>query len=75
DTVEMKGEGFDVMIQEGQSVVRGQKLMSFSIDEIKKPRFRTTTAVIITNSSEYETIRILPEGEKLIEDVMFQVEG
>lgn len=73
DTVEMKGEGFDVLVKEGQSVVRGQKLMSFSMEAIKAAGYSPTTAIIVTNSNQFESIQLLEEGNKQIEDVMIQV--
>lgn len=73
DTVEMKGEGFDVLVKEGERVVRGQKLMSFSIDAIKKAGHPTTTAVIVTNSAQFESVLVLEEGNKQKEDVMMRV--
>lgn len=73
DTVEMKGEGFDVLVNEGQSVVRGQKLMTFSMDVIKEAGHPATTAVIVTNSNQFESVLVLEEGNKQKDDVMIRV--
>lgn len=73
DTVEMKGEGFDVLVKEGDRVVCGQKLMSFSMDAIKEAGYRATTAVIVTNSDQFESVLVLEEGNKQKEEVMIQV--
>lgn len=73
DTVEMKGEGFDVLVKEEEHVVRGQKLMSFSMDAIKRAGHPATTAVIVTNSAQFESVLVLEEGNKQKDDVMIQV--
>lgn len=73
DTVDMKGEGFDILVKEGQTVVRGQKLMTFSMDAIKEAGHPATTAVIVTNSDQFESILALEEGNKKIDEVILQV--
>lgn len=73
DTVEMKGEGFNILVKEGESVTRGQKMMSFSMDTIKKAGYQTTTAVIVTNTDHFESIRVVGEGNKQKEEEMIQV--
>lgn len=73
DTVEMKGEGFKVLVKAGESIVRGQKLMSFSIEGIKAAGYRPTTVVIVTNSDQFESIQVLGEGNKQIEDPLLHL--
>jgi glucose-specific phosphotransferase system IIA component len=73
DTVAMNGKGFDVFVKEGDSITRGQKLMNFSMDAIKEAGYRATTAVIVTNSDQYESVQVLEEGRKNKEEVMIQI--
>lgn len=73
DTVEMKGEGFSILVQEGDSVVRGQKLMTFSMEAIINAGHRTTTAVVVTNSQQYGSIHVFEEGKKQKDEVMMEV--
>lgn len=73
DTVAMNGTGFDVLVKEGESIVRGQKLMYFSMDAIKEAGYRATTAVIVTNSDQFESVLVLEEGNKHNDEVMIQV--
>ena len=73
DTVEMNGKGFDLLVHEGDSVTKGQKLMSFSMDAIKEAGYRTTIAVIVTNSDQFESIVVSEEGKKQLEEVIIQV--
>lgn len=73
DTVEMNGKGFDLLVHEGDSVTKGQKLMSFSMDAIKEAGYRTTIAVVVTNSDQFEAIVVSEEGKKQLEEVIIQV--
>ena len=58
DTVDMNGKGFEIFVKEGDEVVMGQPLMKFNIDLIKKAGYLATTAIIVTNSSEFSNIAL-----------------
>ena len=49
DTVNLKGEGFSILVKEGQIVSKGQAIMKFDLDFIKKSVPSTITPVIFTN--------------------------
>ncbi|MHC5227958.1 beta-glucoside-specific PTS transporter subunit IIABC [Enterococcus sp. LJL99] len=49
DTVNMKGEGFEVLVKEKQKVSKGDLLINFDIEKIKAAGFDPTTMIIITN--------------------------
>ena len=54
ETVNMKGEGFEAFVKEGDTVTKGQKLISFDIELIKEKAASTVTPVIITNGDAVE---------------------
>lgn len=62
DTVKMDGKGFEPQVSEGDAVKAGQVILKFSIDEIKKAGYSTTTAVLICNSDEYENFQVVKTG-------------
>ena len=62
DTVKMNGEGFKVLVAEGDQVKAGQKIMTFSLDKIKAAGFSTTTAVLLTNSDDYAGFKVVKTG-------------
>lgn len=62
DTVKMQGEGFEVLVSEGDAVKTGQRLMTFSIDKIKQSGYSTTTAVLLNNSDDYENFKVVKTG-------------
>lgn len=56
DTVELNGEGFEVLVSKDQEVKAGQPLVKFDLDAIKAKGYDLTTPVIITNSKSYQEI-------------------
>lgn len=52
DTVNLKGEGFKVVVKEGDQVSSGQLLMEVDWDYIKANAKSTITPIVITNSME-----------------------
>lgn len=58
DTVQLDGHYFNSLIQQGEHVTKGQKLVTFEIDKITQAGFSVVTPVIVTNTSDY--LDILP---------------
>lgn len=63
DTVNMKGDGFELFVSEGDRVKKGQKLISFDIEKIKAAGYSPVTAVLLTNSDDYPEFKIVKTGE------------
>jgi len=53
DTVKLKGQHFDVKVNEGEQISHGQLLIEFDLEAIQAAGYDTTTPVIVTNSSDY----------------------
>lgn len=49
DTVKLKGEGFLVLVKEGEKVTKGQEILKFDLVNIKKSVPSIVTPVIFTN--------------------------
>lgn len=62
DTVNMKGEGFELQVSKGDSVKAGQTLLVFDIGKIRAAGYSSTTAVLLSNSAGYPGFRILRTG-------------
>jgi len=56
DTVNMKGDGFTCLVNEGDAVKAGQALIKFDIAKIKKAGYNETVAVLLTNSDDLEEV-------------------
>ncbi len=52
DTVDMKGDGFEYMVKEGEKVAAGTPLIRFSKEKIKAAGHPATTVCIITEPGE-----------------------
>lgn len=74
DTVNMKGDGFELLVSEGDKVKAGQKLMNFDIEKIKGAGYSTTTAVLLTNSDDYPDFKIVKTGKTKQMEKLFTVE-
>lgn len=56
ETVNMKGEGFNSFVKEGDKVAKGDKLISFDIDLVNEKAESTIIPVIITNGDIVSSI-------------------
>lgn len=74
ETVSMKGEGFDVKVQEGQKVKAGDLLMTFSLDAINKAEgVSTVSAILVNNSDDLPKFELLHTGPGKAGDELFKV--
>lgn len=64
DTVKLNGKGFTPKVQQGAKVKKGDLLLEFDINLIKKEGYSTVTPVIITNSDDYADV--IPTDAKQI---------
>lgn len=56
DTVELKGEGFTRIAEEGEGVKKGDLLMEVDLEKLKEGGKPTVTPIIITNMDKVEKI-------------------
>lgn len=56
NTVDLNGEGFKAFVKQGDSVTKGDKLISFDKVAIENAGYSSQTMVIITNGSNYNQI-------------------
>jgi len=62
DTVELKGKGYELFVQTGDHVQKGQLLFRFDMQAITAAGYTLTTPVIVTNSSRFARIEPLISG-------------
>ena len=63
DTVELKGEPFDITVKEGQEVKGGQSLGTMDIDQIKKAGKDPVVIMTVTNKETVKDMKLLQSGE------------
>lgn len=63
DTVDMNGDGFEVKVKDDQVIHCGDLLMRFDPEKIKQADHSTTSALIVSNSSEFAAVDVLQNGD------------
>jgi PTS system D-glucosamine-specific IIC component len=58
DTVNLKGEGFEALIKQDDTIEQGQELLRFDLDFIKENATSTITPIVFTNLAEGEYVEI-----------------
>lgn len=58
ETVNLKGAPFKAHVQNGQSFKKGDLLLEFDIDAIKKAGCEIQTPVLVTNANDYENLTV-----------------
>lgn len=71
DTVQLEGKYFKSSVKVGDNVKKGDLLINFDIDKIKKAGYEITTPVVVTNSNDYTDVIVSEKkqiniGERLI---------
>ncbi len=56
DTVNMKGDGFNCLVTEGDTIKAGQPIIRFDMAKIEKAGYNNTVAVLLTNSEDLEEV-------------------
>lgn len=57
DTVQLKGQGFQVHAKAGDKVKKGQLLIEFDIPAITAAGYDVTTPVVVCNSDEFNEVK------------------
>ena len=58
DTVKMNGDGFSPAVAEGDTVKKGDLLLNFDIDKIKKAGYSDTVVFLLTNSDDFNEVKV-----------------
>lgn len=62
DTVTMEGNGFQLFVEKGERIEKGQCLLSFSKSEIRNAGFIDDVIVIVTNTTKFKDVHCICEG-------------
>ena len=72
DTVDMKGQGFTVLVKENQKVTAGTPLLKVDLEAIRAAGHPTATAIIVTDGAGDE-VKMLAEGDVAPGTPLFKV--
>lgn len=74
DTVSLNGEGFQVFVENGQKVKKGEKLMEIDIDFLKAHAPSMCSPVLCTELEDSDKVRLLAEGEIKAGEPLFAID-
>lgn len=63
DTVDMNGEGFETKIKVGDTVKKGQPVLTMDLDKIHAAGHPSTVITVITNSDDFASVDLVGSGE------------
>lgn len=63
DTVEMKGDGFKSHVKEGQTIKKGDLLLTMDLAKIKAAGHPATIMVAVTNSDDLASVETVASGQ------------
>ena len=75
NTVELGGKFYTSHVTEGDRVRTGQVMLTFDMEKIKEAGYDVTTPMIVTNSEDYQEIRILKTGNVTKQDAVLEIKG
>lgn len=73
NTVELNGEGFTAHVSEGDSVKKGQTLITFDKELIASKGYKTVTPVIVTNPDDFAAVNRRADGHITAKDVLLEL--
>ncbi len=73
DTVNLEGKYFTAHVESGQKIKKGDLLVSFDQEMIRKAGYDTVTPVLITNTAEFHSIHTDASGNVKAGDVLLTV--
>lgn len=74
DTVKLNGEGFEVLVENGQKVKKGEPMLRLDLDYLRSHAPSTATPVLCTELEDNQRIRLLKDGDIEAGEALFAVE-
>ena len=74
DTVKLNGEGFEVLVENGQKVKKGDPMLKLDMDYIKSHAPSLVSPIVCTELEDNQKIRLLAEGKIQAGEPLFVVD-
>ncbi len=74
DTVNLNGQGFDVLVKDGDQVKKGDPLMKLDVEFLKSHAPSLASPVLCTELTENQKIRLLKSGKIKAGEALFAVD-
>ena len=73
NTIELNGKHFTSQVKQDDIVRQGDLLLEFDIKEIKEAGYSLTTPVVITNTNQYQDVKVLTNGNIQVKEDLLTV--
>ena len=73
DTVELEGQGFKPLVEKGQSVVQGEKILEVDLERVSEAGYSIESFVTVTNSDQFLDVLSQQEGHVKLNDKVMTV--
>ena len=73
DTVKLGRKFFDVKVKKGSDVKKGDLLMTFDTEKIRKEGYKLTTPMVVCNSDDYGEIKPTASGKVSVSDKILEI--
>ena len=74
DTVKLNGEGFEALVESGQTVKKGEPMLKLDLDYLKEHASSVTSPVLCTELEDNQRIRLLKDGPVKAGEPLFEIE-
>ena len=74
DTVKLNGEGFEALVESGQTVKKGDPMLKLDLEYLKTHAPSVTSPVLCSELEENQRIRLLTDGPVKAGDPLFAIE-
>ena len=74
DTVKLNGEGFEVLVENGQTVKKGDPMLKLNLDYLKEHAPSIVSPVLCTELEDNQSVRLLKDGEIKAGEPLFEIE-
>ena len=73
ETVELEGKYFTSLVNSGDKVCKGDKLIQFDLNRLKSEGYNLLTPIVITNYQQFEKIDITDSAQVSYKDELMQL--
>ena len=74
DTVKLNGEGFEALVESGQTVKKGDPMLKLDLEYLKAHAPSLASPVLCTELEDNQRIRLLKEGPVKAGEPLFEIE-
>ena len=74
DTVKLNGEGFEALVESGQTIKKGEPMLKLDLDYLKEHAPSVTSPVLCTELEDNQRIRLLKDGPVKAGEPLFEIE-